>query len=364
MAETLTEQEFVERFGTERQKEYFAEHGKLQKSYKQSILQRAEKYCVVKQLKNGKYSITKQKQVPLNPDYIKSATGLYQYTCPLILNYILNSGKDKTVIGMVSLAQKSHIVSEYYKTVKRSPDLTSQTFSLNESVAYDCIKHMADTLNYHIEQTLKYLKQMQLIVYTTNYLVFKSELRQAVNNDSTIETQRINYQPTIASDKEMEIYRKAVEEADIYAGTTKASERYYSKKAEEWNRRFHEVLLEYGITNMCEVYEIWTVHHDKCVEYRNAFEHDISKIVNNLAKDFKSKLINNATKRIDNFTIDEMELTYNFITRICIGNPQLNQRIKNKLKKIKSNVKINNYSECEITDLIDDPDNPTIEFHI
>ena len=126
MAETLTEQEFVERFGTERQKEYFAEHGKLQKSYKQSILQRAEKYCVVKQLKNGKYNITKQKQVPLNPDYIKSATGLYQYTCPLILDYILNSGKDKTVIGMVSLAQKSHIVSEYYKTVKQSPDLPSK----------------------------------------------------------------------------------------------------------------------------------------------------------------------------------------------------------------------------------------------
>lgn len=348
MAETLTEQEFVERFGTERQKEYFAEHGKLQKSYKQSILQRAEKYCMVKQLKNGKYSITKQKQVPLNPDYIKSATGLYQYTCPLILNYILNSGKDKTVIGMVSLAQKSHIVSEYYKTVKRSPDLTSQTFSLNESVAYDCIKHMADTLNYHIEQTLKYLKQMQLIVYTTNYLVFKSELRQAVNNDSTIETQRINYQPTIASDKEMEIYRKAVEEADIYAGTTKASERYYSKKAEEWNRRFHEVLLEYGITNMCEVYEIWTVHHDKCAEYRNMFENDIKKIVFNLAKDFKNKLITNALKRTTEIEIDEIELTFNFLTRLCIGNAQLNQRIVKKLQAIKraSNNKTN-YREID-----------------
>lgn len=115
MAETLTEQEFVERFGTEKQKEYYAEYGTLQHSYKQKLIKRAEKYCVVKQLKNGKYSLTKQKQVPLNPDYIKSATGLYQYTCPLILDYILNSNSDKTIIGTVSLVQKSHIVSEHYK---------------------------------------------------------------------------------------------------------------------------------------------------------------------------------------------------------------------------------------------------------
>lgn len=335
MAETLTEQEFVERFGTEKQKEYFAEHGKLQKSYKQSILQRAEKYCTVKQLKNGKYNITKQKQVPLNPEYIKSATGLYQYTCPLVLDYILNSNSDKTIIGTVSLAQKSHIVSEHYKTVRHSPDLTSEAFKLNEEVSYDCIKHMADTLNYHIEQTLKYLKQMQLIVYTTNYLVFKSEFSQVVLDDGTVTTQRINYPPFIATDEEMKIYRKAVEEADIYAGTTKASERYYSKKAEEWNRRFHEVLLKYGITNMCEVYEIWTVHHDKCVEYRNMFENDIKKIVFNLAKDFKNKLIANALKRTTEIEIDEIELTYNFLTRLCIGNTQLNQRIVKKLQAIK-----------------------------
>ena len=335
MAETLTEQEFVERFGTERQKEYFAEHGKLQDSYKQSILRRAEKYCTVKQLKNGKYSITKQKQIPLNPEYIKSATGLYQYTCPLVLDYILNSNSDKTIIGTVSLAQKSHIVSEHYKTVKHSPDLTSEAFKLNEEVSYDCIKHMADTLNHHIKQTLKYLKQMQLIVYTTNYLVFKSEFSQVVLDDGTVTTQRINYPPFIATDEEMKIYRKAVEEADIYAGTTKASERYYSKKAEEWNRRFHEVLLEYGITNMCEVYEIWTVHHDKCVEYRNMFESDIKKIVFNLAKDFKNKLITNALKRTTEIEIDEIELTYNFLTRLCIGNTQLNQRIVKKLQAIK-----------------------------
>lgn len=348
MAETLTEQEFVERFGTEKQKEYFAEHGTLQYSYKQKLIQRAEKYCTVKQLKNGKYSITKQKQIPLNPEYIKSATGLYQYTCPLVLDYILNSNSDKTIIGTVSLAQKSHIVSEHYKTVKHSPDLTSEAFKLNEEVSYDCIKHMADTLNYHIEQTLKYLKQMQLIVYTTNYLVFKSEFSQVVLDNGTVTTQRINYPPFIATDEEMKIYRKAVEEADIYAGTTKASERYYSKKAEEWNRRFHEVLLEYGITNMCEVYEIWTVHYDKCVEYRNMFENDIKKIVFNLAKDFKNKLITNALKRTTEIEIDEIELTYNFLTRLCIGNAQLNQRIVKKLQAIKraSNNKTN-YREID-----------------
>lgn len=362
MAETLTEQEFVERFGTEKQKEYFAEHGTLQYSYKQKLIQRAEKYCTVKQLKNGKYSITKQKQIPLNPEYIKSATGLYQYTCPLVLDYILNSGNEKTIIGMVSLAQKSHIVSEYYKTVRHSPDLTSKTFKLNEDISYDCIKHMADTLNYHIEQTLKYLKQMQLIVYNTNYLVFKSEFSQIVSEDGSISTQRLNYKPFIATDREMEIYRKALEEADIYADTSNLSERYYSKKAEQWNRKFHEVLLKHGITNMCEVYEIWTVHQDKCIEYRNMFEKDINKIVFNLTKDFKTKLISNASKRMTEIKIDEIELTYNFLTRLCVGNSKLNQRIIKKLQNIKKTIGNNNkYTEIEFNEL---DENNIIEFHI
>lgn len=364
MAETLTEQEFVERFGSETEKQLYKKNGELKKGYKQHLIKQAEKYCVVKQLKNGNYSLTKQKQVPLNPEYIRSATGLYQYTCPLVLDYILSSNNEKTVVGMVSLAQKSHIITEYYRTVKHSPDLTSQAFKLNEDISYDCIKHVADTLNYHMEQTLKYLKQMQLIVYTTNYLVFKSDFEQVVSDDGTITTQRINYKPAIATDEEMEIYRNAVEQADIYAETNKSSERYYSKKAERWNKKFHEILLKHSITNMCEVYEIWVVHRDRCIEYRNMFEGNIDKIIFNLTKDFKNKLVSNASKRMAEIEIDEIELTYNFLTRLCVGNSKLNQRIIKKLQTIKKTISTNsNYKEIDFDELSME-EKPLVEFHI
>ena len=94
--------------------------------------------------------------------------------------------------------------------------------------------------------------------------------------------------------------------------------------------KFHAVLNQYGIMNVCEVYEIWTIHPDKCNEYRNAFEHDTSKLVYGLSKEFKSKLCNNAVNR----EIDEFELTYSFLSKVCLGNPKIGKRIENKLKKI------------------------------
>ena len=320
MAETITEEELVERFG-------------IDDGYKQRLLSRAEKYCKVKQLKNGKYSLTKQKQVPINPEYIKSATGLYQYTCPLILDYVMNSQHDKAIVGTVSLAERSQIISEYYKSVKSKPDLTINSFSLNKAAAYDYLKHMTTSLNYYIEQTLKYLKQMQLIIYNSRHLIIRSAVRAIGTSDGHTEVQYTMQTPSLATEEEMEIYKSAVEQADIYAETKTASERYYSDKAEKWSEKFHTVLNQYGIMNVCEVYEIWTIHPDKCVKYRNAFENDTSKLVYGLSKEFKNKLCNNAINRVGN-DIDEFELTYNFLSKVCLGNPKIGKRIETKLKKI------------------------------
>lgn len=336
MAERLTEKELVERFGTEAQKKYFKEHGSLDLGYKQNLLNRASKYCNIRQLKNGSYSLTKQKQVPIDPEYIKSATGLYQYTCPLILDYIMNCGKDKAIVGTVSLAEKSRIVSEYYCAIKSSPNQTADSFRLDEESTYDCLRHISDSLNYYIEQTLKYLKQMQLIVYTSNYLVVRNSIRQTIDANGNEKIERVKQKPTIATDEEMDIYRYAVEQADLYADTKKASERYYSSKAAKWNRKFHEILLQYGIINVTEVHEIWSMHPDKCQKYRNAFEQDNTKLILGLSKDFKTKLLDNASDRLkDNF--DEVKFTYDFLTRVCIGNSRVGKRIVDKIHNLKSN---------------------------
>lgn len=338
MAERITEKELVERFGTDAQKQHYFETGKLQDGYKQKLLNRASKYCSIRQLKNGDYSLTKQKQVPINPEYIKSATGLYQYTCPLILDYIMNNGKDKTILGTVSLAEKSKIISKHYQTLKSSPDKTAESFNLDEIATYDCLRHISDSLNYYIEQTLKYLKQMQLIIYTSNYLVIRNSLRQAINAQGKVLIEYNEDKGAIATDKEMDIYRFAVEQADIVAETKTASERYYSSKAEKWGSEFHRILSQYGIKNIVEVHEIWSMHQDKCQSYRSEFEKDINKLVLSLSKDFKKKLLDNASNRLkENF--DEVKFTYDFLTRVCLGNSQLNKRIVDKIHNIKKNDK-------------------------
>jgi hypothetical protein len=338
MAERITEKELVERFGTDAQKKYFEEHGLLNHSYKQNLLNRAFKYCNIRQLKNGDYSLTKQKQVPINPEYIKSATGLYQYTCPLILDYIMNNGKDKTILGTVSLAEKSKIISKYYRTLKSSPDKVTESFYLDEVATYDCLRHISDSLNYYIEQTLKYLKQMQLIIYTSNYLVIRNSLRQDIDTQGNVLIEYNEDKGIIATDKEMDIYRFAIEQADVVAETKTASERYYSSKAEKWNTEFHRILSQHGIKNIVEVHEIWSMHQDKCQLYRSEFEKDTNKLVLCLSKDFKKKLLDNASGRLkENF--DEVKFTYDFLTRVCLGNSRLNKRIVDKIHNIKNNDK-------------------------
>ena len=104
----------------------------------------------------------------------------------------------------------------------------------------------------------------------------RSNARVVGTANGKVEVQYVNQKPSLATDEEMAAYKDAVEQADIYAETQNASERYYSDKAEKWRERFHGVLNQYGITNVVEVYEIWTLHPDKCQEYRNAFEEDIN----------------------------------------------------------------------------------------
>lgn len=328
--EKLTEQELVERFGNQEQKEKYKQEGALLKGNKRNVLANARKYCNIMPVGDGTYKITKMKKMAVTPDFIRTASGVYPYTCPLILSYVMEH--DKSLIGKMSLATSIKMVADYYTAINANPKLVAESFDLDLRSVWDYLKHVTDSVNYYIQKTLDYLKQMQLILYTSSYVFIKGNA-SAVQDGVSLKVEKY-----VGTDEDMQFYKEAVSQADIYADTKNASERIYGKKAKAWSSKLHEILSERDIMNVFQVYEVWTVNKDKCREYREKFEADEELMVG-LGKEFRQKMYDNAFKRVtrnDKYADDgaDILLAYNFLSRICIGEPKLSEKTKKKIQKI------------------------------
>ena len=328
--EKISEKELVFRFGTEKQKEKYEIEGTLRGDNKKGVIRRASKYCTVANMGDGTYKLTNQKKVAVTPEFLKASEGVYQYTCPLILEHILNDKRDKVIIGTVSLAENIELISEHFTPLRKDPRMTAEDFSLDLRSVYDYMQRLTNSLNYYIQQSLNYLQKMQLVVQKTNYVfrLGKSEIAGFNAFDVDVKT-------CLATDELMKIYTDALAIADKVAGTKSESERYYSEKSKEWYAVYYEELKRHGIMGVWRVHELYVVNSDKCKEYREKFDSS-EKLVIGLAKEFRKTLYNKALKNTDaEVDSDDLLFTYNFLSRICIGNRTLSQNIEEKILHIK-----------------------------
>lgn len=320
--EKISEEELVKRFGNTKQKEKYESQGKLTGSNKQNVLKSAQKYCTVTALENGMYKLTNQKAVAVTPDFPKTASGIYSYTCPLIVQYVMK--KEKSILGKICLASNIDMIADYYTSINYNPSLAADEFNLDRKAVYNYLENTTKLINYYIDETLKCLKKMQLVFYKTNYLVVKGKSKMIVDGAE------LNINSSIATEADLEIYKEAMREADVFAGTKNESERYYSTKSQDWSTKFYEILNSNGIMNVYPVYEVYTVHKDWCEEYRKQFAED-DVLVKGLGKEFKQKIYDNMLKRINKGKISEDDsdvflIAYDFLSKICIGKPQLSQK--------------------------------------
>lgn len=328
--EKISEKNLVERFGNSKQKEKYEEEGKLVGGNKRNVLRSARKYCTVTALGDGMYKLTNQKPVAVTPDFPKTAKGIYAYTCPLIVQYVMNN--DKSILGKITLASNIKMIADYYSSLNYNPNFTADEFNLDRNAVYNYLENTTKLINYYIEETLKCLKKMQLVFYKTNYLIIRGKSKMIMDGVE------LNVNSSIATESDLEIYKEAMREADVFADTKNESERYFSTKSQAWNSKFYEELNSNGIMNIYPVYEVYTVHKDWCEEYRNQFADD-DELVRGLGREFKQKIFDNMVKRINKGTISEDDsdvflIAYDFLSKICIGNPKLSQKTQNIIDKL------------------------------
>lgn len=340
--EKITEEELVERFGNDAQKEKYKKEGKLVSSNKQGVMSRASKYCVVTPIGKKMYKLTQQKKMPIMANS-RMANGVYPYTCPLIIEYLLNSKiKDKVILGRMSLAKNIEMVNEYYLAMNGNERMTADEFDLDTKSVYEFFGRVTDSVNRIIKQTLDYLQTLKLIIYKENYIV---KWANAVPCGYTFEAE---IGTTMATDKEMDTYCKAVNRADKATGIVVANERFNSSKAYDWDRCLHEELGKHGISNMFRVYEVYAVDYENCRLFRDQFL-DNDYLMKELGKEFKHNIYNNVLKRIEKNPeryqgySDDLLFAYRFLSKICIGNPEGKLTEKQKLKADK----IVDLKECQ-----------------
>ena len=328
--ERISEKNLVERFGTEKQKEKYEQDGKLTGSNKRGVLKSAQRYCTVTALGDGMYKLTNQKQVAVTPDMAKTASGIYAYTCPLIVQYVMDN--DKSILGKITLASNIKMIADYYSSINYNPSFTADEFNLDRTAVYSYLESTTKLINYYIEETLKCLKKMQLVFYKTNYLVVRGKSKLVSDGAE------LSVASSIATEADLEIYKEAMRQADVCAETKNESERYFSSKSQKWNTKFCEVLNSNGIMNIYPVYEVYTIHKDWCEEYRKQFASD-DELIKGLGKEFKQKIYDNMLRRIDKgaISVDDSDvflIAYDFLSKICIGNPKLSNKTKKIVDKI------------------------------
>lgn len=323
----LSEAEFVERFGSEQIKEKYKQEGRLKVSTQKYLIQQAKKEFNTVSVSHGTYKISGiKKDIDVK--------GVYQYTCPLILDYLIDEKKCKKIVtSNISLANEINMISEYYKSLSHNPDKVSDITEIDINIVYDYFSHATQRINYYIEKTLEHLEKMCMVIYKNNYLI------QETNNVSVVGCQvEIQSQWRIANDDDMKIYSNALEISDRTHNIKTKNERYYGHKAFEWKKTLFKELGKHNIMNIVSAFEVYPVNLDKCKSYREQFYKDDRRLIKSMVSEIKDMLYSNAIKRNEGITDEEtLETCYKILSNICIGKPKVKKQICEELELLKSN---------------------------
>ena len=344
--EKISESEFVHRYGTDAQIKKYEEEGVLSGYNKKRVIERASQYCTAVPIGNKEYKLTNFKKVPLTPQYIKTTRGLYKYTCPLVMQYILDNVKNgKIILGMMSLAHNIEMVNQYYSLMSKDLCATSDVLELQLSLVYDYFDHVTGKINYYIRQTLDYLTKMNLVVYKKNYIFYWS--KATPNGDGF----NVDNRTTVATDEDMKIYTEALKYADEMTGAKTERDRRFSNKSGMWDRFYHEKLGFHNIMNVFPVYEIYIVNEKQCRLYRDEFVSN-DRLIIGLGRELRESVYDNAVKRIENPNMNYEEadylMAYEFLSKICIGNLNIGKKLTAKMQEIAEINKDKKYKLIEI----------------
>lgn len=349
----VSELELVQEYGTKSIQNSYQENNGFVGNYKARLLKRVENYWDVEQIGSAKYRLTNLKNLPDIKEYHKSHDGIYQYICPLILKNLLRQKNDeRLILGYIPLAQKIEMINKYYKLIQNQPCLIGDVVPVSIGTTYDFYGHADDTIIRYIENALKYLFKMGIIIYRQQYYVRHFNKTAKVN----VRTVKIKHDYTPATEQEMSWYARAVVRADkavgILAGQT--HRRFFGKDAVAWQKSINDSMGKHGIMCVLNAYEIYVTDVDRCKEYLRTYD-NLKDFPRLLTTELQNTLNRNALARYEKnpdkyngFVVDAPDPAYSdyldqfeLMSRLVIGDVGSYDEISDICEKLEEQAKPN-----------------------
>lgn len=303
----LSEADFVELFGTKRQKEKYASLGHIASTTeRESMLKEANRYGSLKYLGSRKYEIKSVYNFVIPKNFSKMNSELYQYIIPLILDKLINGHDKNHSISLTVGKWARHIkmVNSNYDFIKYNPNVVSEEIL---PYSYDTIQDFYNKsdqlLDYYILNALSYLKSTGAIIFRDSYVVHmekidKNEIEVDIN--SNVINTKLKVDEHTASKEEMEFYAECLRVVDQRLHIQNDAERYYSSRAKRYSSELSKELSKRGIKYIYRTYEAYYVNLEKCQFLLSLYKvKDFNRLVDKLTDETTKKLKENAKNRYE-----------------------------------------------------------------
>lgn len=316
--QTYDEYELVQKLCTEAQIKSYEKKYKFSGGKQRSVfLDKLSSYCEYEHDRNNKtYKITELYDIPKTIAQARLHKGLYQFLAPLILNELINNHDEnnKARMTVFDLARQVALINQNYDYVKFNMKLSSDELSIPYLDINEYFKRADVKIDEYLRRCLKYLRSENCVLVNEVHVIQTFEETVKLENGMAVITKVKDIHT--ASDDEMNLYSRLVEEASNYSGAHTNQEQWYGRNADKFKKKLEELLRANGIDYVCRAFEMWYVDFKKCKQMLEEYtqEYSISEHAKMLGEVFKLLIDENAENRLGKKTYFDADYVEHFKT--------------------------------------------------
>ena len=296
------EHELVKMLCTPAQIKSYVQKGKfVGGKQKTMFLDKLSQYCKYDYDQESKsYQIVELYDIPRTIAQARLHKGIYQFLAPLILNEMINNHDEnnKARLTVFDLAKKIDMVNSNYDCLKYNIEQFEDELGIPYIEMYEFFNKADLQIDEYIRRCIKYLRSENCVIANEVHVIQTFEEVTETEDGLCVITKEKEVHT--ASDEEVELYARLVEEASRISNAHTTYEQWYGTNAKKFKKALARLLKENGIDYVCRGFEMWYVDLDKCNKMLEEYSViPLEERVMMLGEAFKYLLDENAEKRAE-----------------------------------------------------------------
>jgi len=300
----INTKEFLEIFGTEKQNQVYIKNKRLNSGIKKRLFVKAQKYCDIEDLTQGKYLIHKVYTTDINDAIIPLKKGLSKYLTPLILQKLLvDQDKNyKITLSLLGWARQLEMINDNYPFIKYNQEKSSEHLNMDKKIVYDYFERMDECMKYHLDKCLSKLsnkRELNLIEYDSVKMVRKSNITTERNEKGGFNIVCNDPINEVISDEDRKFVIDCENEAELKAGITKQQEKFYGLTSIIYNKELKKLLSQRNILFTYNAYNIFCKNKNLVEQALSNFDTNVDEqsFIQEFHENFLEYIENKATLR-------------------------------------------------------------------